>query len=157
MFSKILQSAFQKPHAAVRCMYGGVTMNEDNLYIKLEQIPGGVRLDENYSSRFVECIQVDDMHSSMMILQKLISVIGEINRSSFFKVLYPLFGCSVKTLKKYLYGVADTCSGDHLFERGHGQFYDELIVEGSLPVQTLFSYSVEIDPTFILFFAQKCT
>ena len=146
MFSKILQSAFQKPHAAVRYMYGGENMNEDNLYIKLEQIPGGVRLDENYSSRFVECIQVDDMHDSLIILQGLISVIGEINRNSFFKVLYPMFGCSVKTLKNYLYGIAENCSGDHLFERGHGQFYDELIIEGSLPIQTTFSYSVEIDP-----------
>ena len=53
MFSKILQSAFQKPHAAVRYMYGGENMNEDNLYIKLEQIPGGVRLDENYSSKLI--------------------------------------------------------------------------------------------------------
>ena len=121
-------------------------MNEDNLYIRLEQIPGGVRLSENYSSRFVECIQADDMHESMLILQGLISVIGEINRRSFFKVLYPMFGCSVKTLKNYLYGIADNCSGDHLFDRGHGRFYDELVVEGSLPVQTVFSYSVEIDP-----------
>ena len=86
------------------------------------------------------------MHDSMLILQGLISVIGELNRSSFFKVLYPLFGCSVKTLKNYLYGIAENCSGDHLFERGHGQFYDELVVEGSLPIQTVFSYSVEIDP-----------
>ena len=72
-------------------MYGGDNMNEDNLYIKLEQIPGGVRLEENYSSRFVECIQVDDMHDSMLILQGLISVIGELNRSCFFKVLSVLF------------------------------------------------------------------
>lgn len=121
-------------------------MNEDNLYIRLEQIPGGVRLSENYSSRFVECIQADNIHESMTILRGLISVIGEINRSSFFKALYPLFGCSVKTLKNYLYGIAENCSGDHLFDRGHGHFYEELIVEGSLPVQTAFSYSVEIDP-----------
>ncbi len=121
-------------------------MREDNLYIRLEQIPGGVRLDENYSRRFVECIREDNMHDSMQILQGLISVIGEINRSSFFKVLYPLFSCSVKTLKNYLYGIADNCSGEHLFDRGHGRFYDELVVEGSLPVQTDLSYSVEIDP-----------
>ena len=121
-------------------------MNEDNLYIKLEQIPGGVRLEENYSSRFVECIQADNMHDSMLILQELISVIGELNQNSFFKVLYPLFGCSVKTMKQYLYGIADNCSEDHLFERGHGQFYDELVVEGSLSIQTAFSYSVEINP-----------
>ncbi len=127
-------------------MYGGDIMNEDNLYIKLEQIPGGVRLSENYSTRFVECIQADNMHDSMLILQGLISVIGEINRTSFFKVLSPMFGCSVKTLKNYLYGIADNCSGDHLFDRGHGRFYEELLVEGSLPVRTSFSYSVEADP-----------
>ncbi len=121
-------------------------MDEENLYIKLEQIPGGVRLDENCSRRFVECIQEDNMHDSMLLLQEMISAIGEINRSSFFKVLYPLFGCSVKTLKNYLYGIADNCSGDHLFERGHGLFYDELVIEGSLPVQTVFSYTVTIDP-----------
>ena len=85
-------------------------MNEDNLYIKLEQIPGGVRLEENYSSRFVECIQADNMHDSM------------------------------------LFGIADNCGEDHLFERGDGQFYDELVIEGSLPIQTAFSYSVEINP-----------
>ena len=39
-----------------------------------------------------------------------------------------------------------TAAGNHLFERGHGQFYDELVVEGSLPVQTVYSYSIEIDP-----------
>ena len=127
-------------------MCGGDNMNEDILYIRLRQIPGGVRLEENYSRRFVECIQTDNMHESMLILQKLISVIGEISRSSFFKVLYPLFGCSVKTLKNYLYGIADNCSGDHLFDRGHRQFYDELVVEGSLRVQTELSYSVEIGP-----------
>lgn len=127
-------------------MCGGDNMNEDILYIRLRQIPGGVRLEENYSRRFVECIQTDNMHESMLILQKLISVIGEISRSSFFKVLYPLFGCSVKTLKNYLYGIADNCSGDHLFDRGHRQFYDELVLEGSLRVQTELSYSVEIGP-----------
>ena len=127
-------------------IYGGDNMNENNLYIRLEQIPNGVKLDENYSRRFVECIQADNMHESMLILQGLISVIGEINRSSFFKVLYPMFGCNVRTLKNYLYGIADNCSGDHLFDRGHGRFYEELVVEGSLPLRTALSYSVEIDP-----------
>lgn len=127
-------------------MCGGDNMNEDILYIRLRQIPGGVRLEENYSRRFVECIQTDNMHESMLILQKLISVIGEISRRSFFKVLYPLFGCSVKTLKNYLYGIAENCCGEHLFDRGHERFYDELVVEGSLRVQTELSYSVEIGP-----------
>lgn len=127
-------------------MYGGDNMREDNLYIRLEQIPGGVRLLENYTSRFVKCIRQDNMHDSMLILQGLISVIGEINRDTFLKVLYPMLGCSVKTLKKYLFSISENCTGDHLFARGSGQFYDECKVEGSLPLQTGYSYSVCMDP-----------
>ncbi len=121
-------------------------MDEEILYIKLEQIPGGVRLSENYSRRFVECIQQDSMSDSMHILQGLISVIGEINRSCIMKVLYQMFGYSEKTLKKYLYSIAENSEGDHLFARGHGQFYEECQVEGSLPIQTNFSFSVTMDP-----------
>ena len=121
-------------------------MDEEKLFIKLEQIPGGVRLSENFSVHFVKCIREDSMHESMLILQGLISLIGEISRSSFFKVLYPLFGCSVKTLKQYLCGIAEQSSADHLFDRGHGKFYDELIVEGSVQMQLPFSYEVVLDP-----------
>lgn len=121
-------------------------MDEEILFIRLEQIPGGVRLTENFSERFVKCIREDSMHESMLILQGLISLIGEISRSRYFKVLYPLFGCSVKTLKQYLCGIAEQSSGDHLFDRGHGRFYDELIVEGSVQVQLPFSYEVVLDP-----------
>ena len=121
-------------------------MDEEKLYIRLEQIPGGVRLSENFSERFVKCIREDSMHESMLILQGLISLIGEVSRSRFYKVLYPLFGCSVKTLKQYLCGMAEQSSGEHLFDRGHGKFYDELIVEGSVQVQLPFSYEVVLDP-----------
>ena len=86
------------------------------------------------------------MHESMLILQGLVSLIGEISRSRFYKVLYPLFGCSVNTLKQYLGGVAEQSSGSHLFDRGHGRFYDELIVEGSVQVQMPFTYEVVLDP-----------
>ena len=121
-------------------------MDEEKLYIRLEQIPGGVRLSENFSERFVKCIREDSMHESMLILQGLISLIGEVSRSRFYKVLYPLFGCNVKTLKQYLCGMAEQSSGEHLFDRGHGKFYDELIVEGSVQVQLPFSYEVVLDP-----------
>ena len=121
-------------------------MDEEKLFIRLEQIPGGVRLSENFSARFVKCIREDTMHESMLILQGLISLIGEINRSSFFKVLYPLFGCSVKTLKQYLCGKADQSSADLLFDRGHGNYFEEIIVEGSVQVWMPFSYEVILDP-----------
>lgn len=121
-------------------------MDEEILFIRLEQIPGGVRLTENISERFVKCIREDSMHESMLILQGLISLIGEINRSSFFKVLYPLFGCSVKTLKQYLYEKAERNSADHLFDRGHGNYFNEIIVEGSVQVRMPFSYEVVLDP-----------
>ena len=121
-------------------------MDEEKLYIRLEQIPGGVRLSENFSERFVKCIREDSMHESMLILRGLISLIGEVSRSRFYKVLYPLFGCNVKTLKQYLCGMAEQSSGEHLFDRGHGKFYDELIVEGSVQVQLPFSYEVVLDP-----------
>ena len=121
-------------------------MDEEILYIKLDQIPGGVRLSENYSRRLVECIQQDNMNDSMHILQELIIVIGEINRSYILKVLYQMFGYSVKTLKQYLYSILENCKSDHLFARGHGQFYEECKVEGSLTVQTGFSFSVTLDP-----------
>ena len=121
-------------------------MDEELLYIRLEQIPGGVRLSENFTARFVECIRQDNMNDSMIILQGLISVIGEISRDTILKVLYPMLGCSVRTLKKYLFTIAENCSGDHLFARGNGQFYDECKVEGPLPMQAGFSYSVSIDP-----------
>ncbi len=121
-------------------------MEEDLLYIKLEQIPGGVRLSENYSQRFVECLQTDKVNESMSILQGLISVIGEVNRSYFYDVLYQIFGYSPKALKNYLLKIADNTTGDHLFERGHGHFYEEVMVEGSLPVQTEMAFSVSMDP-----------
>lgn len=66
-------------------------MNENALYINLGQIPGGVKLVENYSSRFVSCIQQDSMQESMMILQGLAGVIGEINRNLIWNPLYRLF------------------------------------------------------------------
>ena len=121
-------------------------MDEEILYIKLDQIPGGVRLSENYTSRLVECIQQDRISESVHLLQGLISVIGEINRSYILKALYQLFGYNVKTLKKYLYSIAENCEGDHLFARGHGRFYEECKVEGSLPVQTDYSFSVSMEP-----------
>lgn len=117
-------------------------MEEDLLYIKLEQIPGGVRLTENYSQRFVEYLQTDRVNESMSILQGLISVIGEVNRSYFYRI----FGCHPKAVKDYLWEIVENTTGDHLFERGHGHFYDDVMVEGSLPVQTELSFSVNMDP-----------
>lgn len=121
-------------------------MDDDKLIIRLEQIPNGVRLTENYSKRLLECLQKDDMSGSLGILQGLISVIGEINRGYIFDVLYPMFGCSLKTMKKYLNAVAEKSNGDHLFERGHELFYDELAVEGSLPFRTDYFFEASMDP-----------
>ena len=63
-------------------------MDEEKLIIRLEQIPNGVRLSENYSRRFTECLRKDDMSTSISILHGLVSVIGEINRAYMFGVLY---------------------------------------------------------------------
>ena len=86
------------------------------------------------------------MHESKMILQGLVSVIGEINRNLIWKNLYRMFGCSRKTLKQYLWMLAETSDGSRLFDRGHGDYMETLMIEGTLPVQTLFSFSVSMEP-----------
>lgn len=121
-------------------------MNENALYITIEQIPGGVRMRENYSSRFVTCIQQDCMHESMMILQGLVSVIGEINRNLIWKNLYRMFGCSIKTLKQYMWMLAEKSDGSRLFDRGHEDYLETILIEGALPVQTSFSFSLSMEP-----------
>jgi len=121
-------------------------MEEKLLYFKLEQIPNGVRLSENYTKHFVDCLQQDEIQDSMVILQGLISVIGEVNRTYFFDVLYRAFGCSSEALKNHLSGIAENTSGDYIFDRGHERFFEELVVEGSLPVKTELSFSVFMDP-----------
>ena len=78
-------------------------MDEEKLNIRLEQIQNGVRLTENYSRRFTECLLKEDMSGSVGILQGLISVIGEMNRAYLFDTLYQMFNCSLKTLKTYLF------------------------------------------------------
>lgn len=121
-------------------------MNENALYINLGQIPGGVKLVENYSSRFVSCIQQDCMQESMMILQGLAGVIGEINRNLIWNPLYRLFGCNIKTMKRYMWMLADTSDGSRLFDRAHGEYLDTFMIEGSFPIQTPFSFSVTTEP-----------
>ena len=121
-------------------------MNENALYITLEQIPGGVRMRENYSSRFVTCIQEDCMHESMMILQGLVSVIGEVNRNLIWNNLYRLFGFSVKTLKQYMWMLVEKSNGSRLFDRGHGDYLEAFMIEGALPVQAPFSFSLLMEP-----------
>lgn len=121
-------------------------MNENALYITIEQIPGGVRIRENFSNRFVSCIQQDCMHESMMILQGLVSVIGEINRNLIWKNLYRLFGCSIKTLKQYMWMLAEKSDGSRLFDRGHGDYLETFMIEGALPVQTSYSFSLTMEP-----------
>lgn len=121
-------------------------MDKEKLNIRLEQIPNGVRLTENYSHRFTECLLKEDMSGSVAILHGLISVIGEINRAYIFDTLYQMFSCSLKTLKKYMCTLAEKSRDDHLFARGHELYYDELIVEGSLPYRTEYFFEAELDP-----------
>ena len=121
-------------------------MNENALYIKLEQIPGGVRMTENYSNRFVGCIQQDFMHESMMVLQGLVSVIDEIDRKIIWNNLYHLFGCNKNTLKRYLWMLAENSEGARLFDRGHGDCREIFMMEEVLPVQTSLSFSVSTEP-----------
>ena len=121
-------------------------MNENALYINLGQIPGGVKLVENYSSRFVSCIQQDCMQESMMILQGLAGVIGEINRNLIWNPLYRLFGCNIKSMKRYMWMLADTSDGSRLFDRAHGEYLDTFMIEGSFPIQPPFSFSVTTEP-----------
>ena len=121
-------------------------MGKETLYIKLEQIPNGVRLSENFSRALVNCIQQDHMTESLEILRGLISIIGEINRGYFFNVLYSVFGYNVKTMRNYLYALAEKSDSDHLFARGHGDFFEELIVDGSVPFKAGYSFEISIDP-----------
>ena len=121
-------------------------MSENALYINIEQIPGGVNLVENYSRRFVSCIQQDCMQESMMILQCLAGVIGEINRNLIWNPIYRLFGCNIKTMKRYMWMLADNSDGSRLFERAQRDYLDTFMIEGSFPLQTLFSFSVITEP-----------
>ena len=121
-------------------------MDEEKLRIRLEQIPNGVRLTENYSRRFTECVQKDDMSGSIGILQGLISVIGEINRAYLFDTLYRMFGCSLKTLKNYLFALAENSGEDRLFARGNELYHEELVVDGALPYSTDYFFEAELDP-----------
>ena len=121
-------------------------MNENALYITLEQIPGGVRIRENYSSRFVSCLQQDYMDESMMILQGLVGVIDEINRDYLWDSLYRLFGCSITTMKRYIGMLAESSDADRLFSRGHGDYPETFKIEGLLPIQTSLFFSVSIEP-----------
>lgn len=121
-------------------------MNENALYIKIEQVPGGVNLTENYTSRFVSCIQQDCMRESMMILHGLVGVIGEINRNLIWNFLYRLFRCNIKTMKRYMWMLAETSDGARLFDRGHGEYLNTLMIEGSLLMQTPYSFSVSMEP-----------
>ena len=86
------------------------------------------------------------MHESMMILQGLVSVIGEINRNLIWKNLYRMFGCSIKTLKQYMWMLAEKSDGSRLFDRGHEDYLETILIEGALPVQTSFSFSLSMEP-----------
>ena len=121
-------------------------MNENALYITLEQIPGGVRIRENYSSRFVSCLQQDCMQESLMILQGLAGVIDEINRDFLWDNLYRLFGCSVTIMKRYMGMLVENSDADRIFTRGHGDYLETFKVEGILPIQTSLSFSVSMEP-----------
>ena len=86
------------------------------------------------------------MRESMMILHGLAGVIGEINRNLIWNSLYRLFGCNIKTMKRYMWMLAETSDGARLFDRGHGEYLNTLMIEGLLPVQTPYSFSVSMEP-----------
>lgn len=120
-------------------------MENEKLYIKLKQIPGGVSLSENFSGRFVACLEQSDTHGSISILQGLISVVGELNRDYFWDQLYQISGCSLRKLNYYLDGILDDSRAENLFDRGRGLYAEEIMIKGFLPVRTGYSFSVFLD------------